>query len=430
MNDSVPRKDKGCSISNMRTALPAIRPIRLSALNSQLSTLCFLLILPLILAVARCLGQESKSPWAAATDEFTSQLKLMQGDRNAFNPDTYFAPGGIICVVVAGKPAHVMPFGYGSANDVKALADQPAARLDPALGTPVKAHSLFRLGSTSKLFVGLALAMCKDRALVQYDDPIAKYLSEFVDTEVGKLTLKQLFTHSGGLPSLHKAGLRETDDEVIKATMTDIISSTVKITPDAAKLNQFSYSNLGVVLLAEVIARVQRRTYETFVESEILAPLGMKQTWFHTSQIDRSLRTTGYFPNFSPATDPDLQGYAPVGGMYSTGPDMAKLMGLFQQALRGKEPLPSPFKPEIIRDLTSVYLQEGQRAMGVSMDIGYNEGQTMIGHNGRINGYASYFTWAKESEVGLVFLANGAFPLGRTSAPDLLKRLLRVKKTD
>ena len=388
------------------------------------------LLVPLIFAAALCLGQDGKSAWVTTTENFVADLKLMQGDKNAFTPDTFFAPGGIICVVVAGKPVHYLPFGYSSAHDVKDLADKPAAPLDPALGAPVRETSLFRLGSTSKLFVGLALALCKDRGMVHYEDLVSKYLNELAGTEVGKITLKQLFTHSGGLPSLHKPGLRETDDEVIKATMADIISSTSKLTPDAAKLNQFSYSNLGVVLLAEVIARVQRRPYETFVENEILAPLGMKHTWFHTRQIDHALKTTGYFPNFRPATDPDLQAYAPVGGMYSTGPDMAKLMSVFQLALQGKDPLPAPFKPAIIRDVTSVYLQEGQRAMGVSMDIGYHEGQTMIGHNGRIDGYASYFTWAREAEVGLVFWANGAFPLGRTSAPELMKRLLRAKKPD
>jgi CubicO group peptidase (beta-lactamase class C family) len=388
------------------------------------------LIIPLIFSAALCLGREGKSPWITTTEEFLSELKLMQGAKDAFTPDTYFAPGGIICVVVAGNTVHCLPFGYSNANRIEDLIEKPTHRYDPAQGTPVKESSLFRLGSTSKLFVGLALAMCKNRGSVQYDDPISKYLSEFVDTEVGRITLKQLFTHSGGLPSLHKAGLRERDDEVINATMTEIINSTLKISPDTSKLNQFSYSNLGVLLLAEIISRVQSRPYEAFVEDEILAPLGMKHTWFHTSQIKRSLKTTGYFPNFSPATDPDLQAYAPVGGMYSTGPDMAKLMSLFQKALNGKEPLPSPFKPEIIRDLTSVYLKERQRAMGVSIDIGYSETQTMIGHNGRIDGYASYFTWAKESEVGVVFLANGGFPLGRTSAPELMKRLLRVEKPD
>jgi CubicO group peptidase (beta-lactamase class C family) len=388
------------------------------------------IIIALIFSAALGLGQESKSPWSTTTEEFLAELKLMQGAKDAFNPDTYFAPGGIICVVVAGKPVHCVPFGYSTANSITELADKPAHRHDPAQGVPVKESSLFRLGSTSKLFVGLALAMVKDRGLVRYDDPVSKYLSEFVGTEVGKISVKQLFTHSGGLPSLHKPGLRERDDEVVKATMKEIISSTVKIAPDTAKVGQFSYSNVGVVLLAEIISRVQSRPYEAFVEREILAPLGMKHTYFHTSQIDRSLKTTGYFPNFSPATDPDLQAYAPVGGMYSTGPDMAKLMGLFQMALNGRESLPMPFKPEIIRDLTSVYLQEGQRAMGVSMDIGYQEAQTMIGHNGRIDGYASYFTWAKEAEVGLVFLANGGFPLGRTSAPELLKKLLRVKKPE
>lgn len=405
---------------------PALRyPARLRGKSARLAFL-----VPLLLSAALCLAQAGRSPWSTTTDAFLAELKLMQGDRNAFHADTYFAPGGIICVVVAGELVHCVPFGYSSTSNSKDLGEKPAARHDPALGPPVRENSLFRLGSTSKLFVGLALAMCKDRGLVQYDAPLANYLSEFKATEVGKITLQQLFTHSGGLPSLHKAGLRENDPEIVNATIADIIGSMVQLSPDTAKLGRFSYSNAGVALLAEVVARVAGRPYEAFVAGEILAPLDMKQTWFHTRQIDRSLKTTGYFPNFSAATDPDLQGYAPVGGMYSTGPDMAKLMGLLQRALSGKGPLPAPFKPEIIRDLTSVYLKEGQRGMGVSIDIGYNEGQTMLGHNGRIDGYASYFTWARESEVGLVFLANGAFPLGRTSAPALLKRLLPIQKTD
>ncbi|MBM3851834.1 MAG: beta-lactamase family protein, partial [Verrucomicrobia bacterium] len=338
-------------------------------------------IIALILAAAPCLAQEGKSAWATATEDFLSELMLVKGEMNTFTPDTYFAPGGIICVVVAGKPVHCRPFGYSSANNLKDLVGKPAHLYDPAQGTPVRENSLFRLGSTSKLFVGLALALCKGRGLVQYDGPVSKYLRELEGTAVGRITLQQLFTHSGGLPSLHKPGLRERDDEVVKATMPEVIRSVAQISPDAAKVNRFSYSNVGVLLLAEVIGRVQSRPYEAFVENEILVPLGMKHTCFHPGQIDRSLKTTGYFPNFNPATDPDLQAYAPVGGMYSTGPDMAKLMSLLQQALNGKEPLPSPFKPEIIRDLTADYLREGQRAMGVSVDIGYGEAQTMIGHN-------------------------------------------------
>src|SRR5688572_23909772 len=109
------------------------------------------LILALIFVAAPCLAQEGKSPWITTTEKFLSELKLMQGDRNAFTSDTYFAPGGIISVVVAGKPTLFLPFGYSSANDVKDLAEKPAARFDPAQGTPVNESSLFRLGSTSKL---------------------------------------------------------------------------------------------------------------------------------------------------------------------------------------------------------------------------------------------------------------------------------------
>lgn len=383
-----------------------------------------LLILILFSALS-CPGQNSTGFWASTIEEFLSELRLMQGDKNAFTPDTYFAPGGIICVVVEGKTEHCQPFGYSSAIDAQELIDKPADSFDASLGSPVKENSLFRLGSTSKMFVGLALAMCKDKGLVHYDDPISKHIDELLNTDAGNTTLKQLFTHSGGLLPLHKEGLRERDDEVTNATMEEIVTSAKSISPDTSKVGQFSYSNTGVLLLAEAVTRVQDLPYEDFVKSYILEPLGMDHTYFHTREIDTILKTTGYFPNFQPAIDPDLQGYAPVGGMYSTGPDMAKLMGLLQSALSGTEQVDLPIKPEVIKDLTSVFLKEGERAMGVSIDIGYRDGHTMIGHNGRINGYASYFTFSKKAEVGLVFMANGGFPLGRTSAPELLQRLLQ-----
>jgi len=369
-----------------------------------------------------CSGPEQKEPWLSTTETFLSELGLMQGDKESFTPDTYYALGGIVCVVSEGEAKLYRPFGYSSSDRIEDLLDQPASKIDPSLGTPVVENSLFRLGSTSKMFVGLALAMCKDEGLVRYDDPVSNYLDELLSTEIANTTLKQLFTHCGGLPPLHKEGLRERDDEVTNATMADILASAKAISPDSTKVGQFSYSNVGIILLAEVVSRVQRIPYEAFVKNEILAPLGMNHTYFHTSEIDPSLKTTGYFPNLQPAMDPDLQGYAPVGGMYSTGPDMAKLMSLFQKALSGKTQN-LVIKAEIIEDLTTEYHREGDRAMGVSIDIGYHDEYTMIGHNGRINGYASYFNFAKEPDVGLIFMANGGFPLGRTSAPELLRRL-------
>jgi len=384
--------------------------------------------LAILFTTLSCPGQKATESYISTTETFLSELRLMQGDKNAFTPDTYYAPGGIICVVAEGEAKLFRPFGYGSTDNIEDLVGQPASSVDPSLGTPVVENSLFRLGSTSKMFVGLALAMGKDEGLLRYDDPVSNYLDELLHTEIANTTLKQLFTHSGGLPPLHKEGLRERDDEVTNATIADILASAAAISPDSTKVGQFSYSNVGIVLLAEVVSRVQGIPYEAFVKNEILIPLGMNQTYFHTSGIEPSLKTTGYFPNYQPAIDPDLQGYAPVGGMYSTGPDMTKLVSLFQKALSGKAQHLA-IKAEIIRDLTTVFLKDDQRAMGVSIDIGYRDGQTMIGHNGRINGYASYFTFAKEAEIGLIFLANGGFPLGRTSAPELLDRLLDAQSS-
>lgn len=383
-----------------------------------------------ILTPSICIGETYGEPWKSTTESFLSELQLMQGPKDSFTPDTYYGPGGVICVVANGAVQFCRPFGYREANDIKEIADQPALPFNPDLGKPVEERSLFRLGSTSKLFVGLSLAICKNQGLVDYDDAVSKYLNEFSGSVVGRLTLKELFTHSGGLIPLHKPGLRERDDEVTNATTKEILGGILKLTPDESKLGRFSYSNIGILLLAEVVSRAQDLPFEAFVAKSILEPLEMDNTYFHTSQIDPSLKTTGYYPNFTSAIDPDLQGYAPVGGMYSTGPDMAKLMAFLQEALSRDSNRSLPIEPQVVRDLATVYLKEADRAMGVSLDIGYRNGQTMLGHNGRINGYASYFTFAKEAKVGIVFLSNGGFPLGRTSAPELLDRLLQANSQD
>jgi CubicO group peptidase (beta-lactamase class C family) len=231
-------------------------------------------------------GQKSKESWISTTENFLSDLKLMQGDKESFTPDTYFAPGGIICLVIEGDVKYYRPFGYSRAYNIEDLTEKSAAQLDPASGTPVKENSLFRLGSTSKMFVGLSLAICKNRGLVNYDNPISKYLNEFLYTESGDISLKQLFTHSGGLPPLHKPGLRERDPEVINSTMAEIIGSVLELIPDPSKTNQFSYSNVGVLLLAEVVSRVQPQPYETFVQNEILDPLGMNHTYFRVFPLN------------------------------------------------------------------------------------------------------------------------------------------------
>lgn len=132
----------------------------------------------------------------------------MQGDKNASTPDTYYASGGMICVVTDGELVVSRPFGDVDTSDIESLINQGADQFDPSLGNPVKMDSLFRLGSTSKMFVGLALAICKEDGLVSYDDAASKYIDTLEDTAAGETTLRQLFTHSGGLLPLHRPGLR------------------------------------------------------------------------------------------------------------------------------------------------------------------------------------------------------------------------------
>jgi len=68
---------------------------------------------------------------------------------------------------------------------------------------PVDGDTIFKIGSVTKVFTSLALADMVRRKEIALDDPAARYLSENVVMRNGKsITLRDLSTHSSGLPSL------------------------------------------------------------------------------------------------------------------------------------------------------------------------------------------------------------------------------------
>ena len=91
-----------------------------------LPQLVIFIIFNLAVSVSTSFGQSTQANLASATDEFLSELKLMQGDKTAFTPETYYAPGGMICVAARGELVVSRPFGYADTSNIESLIDQAA----------------------------------------------------------------------------------------------------------------------------------------------------------------------------------------------------------------------------------------------------------------------------------------------------------------
>lgn len=91
-------------------------------------------------------------------------------------------PGAALVMVCGGKVVLAQGFGHASVET----------------DAPVTPSTLFRLGSTSKIFTGLALASLADQGKIKLDQPIGTYVKD-LGPRLSAVTLHQLLTHSAGL---------------------------------------------------------------------------------------------------------------------------------------------------------------------------------------------------------------------------------------
>lgn len=229
------------------------------------------------------------------------------------------APGVVITVVKDGRV--LLSRGYGTTR--------------VSGGRPVTAATLTSVASVTKTFNATALAMLVDDGLLAWDDPVRKHIPEF---EFGdpyrteQITIRDLITHRAGLPAV-LGGLWSND-----YTIQDALHDLQTAEPRIAFRERVDYSQVGVAILGEVVARASKSTWPAFVQRRILDPLGMSATYPGTKEFLAA--------HPEPTATPALMGrallengavvdgpwrgagliYTPAGGVVTSGDDMAKYM--------------------------------------------------------------------------------------------------------
>lgn len=147
-------------------------------------------------------------------------------------------------------------------------------------GDPAAADSIFEIGSVTKTFVALLLAIMVRSGAVALDEPVADFLLPSVRKTFfyadSPITLRHLATHTSGL-LMNPTNLVLTDPWSRAEYGSDKLYAYL----ETARLQSpgvVRYSNLGFALLAYVLSLRAHSTFDDLVRERICGPLGMVDT--------------------------------------------------------------------------------------------------------------------------------------------------------
>jgi CubicO group peptidase (beta-lactamase class C family) len=199
-------------------------------------------------------------------------------------------------------------------------------------GQPVTGDTPFPLGSISKSFTALAIMQLVEADRLELDGAIADHLDVFAGQSGAAITIRQLLSHTSGYSTLQgnqsHAGLAEDRDDV-SARVRHLAMSG----PAGPVGSRWQYSNANYLILGALIETVSGLEYGAYVETRILEPLGMDDSFVGGS--DRGAHrvvATGHNPWFggrrpvAVSDQPSGRAMAPAGGVVGSAADVARYL--------------------------------------------------------------------------------------------------------
>jgi CubicO group peptidase (beta-lactamase class C family) len=308
------------------------------------------------------------------------------------------------------------PNDHGLATQLIALAGRRARSVAAALvdlaASPntrfafiaAERETCFEIGSITKALTGMLLADAVNRGEVSLDTTIGALVQSGVGTGFGSVSLRELCTHTSGLPRLPR-GLRTIlRAERFHVLGTDPYRGTTAsgVLRAAARQRlwgrgQFRYSNLGGAVLGQLLALGAGVDYGPLMTERLFAPLGMAASTVASPQL---MAAPGWSSTGRRRPPWTMGGYAPAGGVISTLGDMTRLAVAL---LDGSAPGRGSLTP-----IEGVASGAPNRARGMFWVIEPIPGteRTMVWHNGQTGGYSSFLGLAPQSGRAVIVLAN------------------------
>jgi len=151
--------------------------------------------------------------------------------------------------------------------------------------------------SVTKTFTALAILQLIEKGEIELNDPVSQYLTGFPYSQ--EITIRNLLTHTSGIPNpvpLSWIHLKEDHKSFDKQSFVKTVISNHKKT----KFNpneKSAYSNIGYIILGQIIEQITDQSYEVYIEKNILNKINPKELDFEIN--DPKTHATGYQEKWS-----------------------------------------------------------------------------------------------------------------------------------
>jgi len=321
-------------------------------------------------------------------------------------------PGCAVGVINNGEYIHKR--GYGLANLEHNIS--------------IDENSIFRIGSISKQFTAMAIAILEEKGLLAFDDEMQKHIPDLIDYGE-EVTINQMIHHFSGLGDYedmdYPGRFKNAVDEEFRWGNEDYLTNKefyalIKTLPLFRKPERkFWYSNAGYALLTLVAQNVSGLNLRELAERDIFKPLAMNDTFFNDDvNLIIKNRADGYSPIKGKPGQYKINmtnlSWVGDGGVHTSLNDFIKWDQNFYDNKLGAAEV------SLIKTMEKTYAetkvkkrnqkmsreQENQRTYAFAQNLAYYNGYKRWSHSGSWVGYLAHYTRFPELSFSTAVFCN------------------------
>ena len=287
---------------------------------------------------------------------------------------------------------------------------------------PFTAHTLFPIGSNTKLFTAVAAGLLVEEGRLQYDRPIRDAVPALVfynDQLNNQVTLRDMLSHRTGI-TRHDSIWYKSD-----FSAEDLFERVRYLEPAQPLRQSFLYNNMMYAAVGHIIEMKAGVSYTDYIRTHILGPLDMHSTVLSAKEMqadpdhalpyserweDGRLYQIPYYDEFT--------GLTPAGAVVSNIEDLSHwLMALMDNGnFRGHPVIPSGVLAATLEPAISLPNSNGDTwtswdllntTYGMARFLSVYRGHLLSYHGGHIDGYRAQISYLPREKIGVIVLVMG-----------------------
>lgn len=305
----------------------------------------------------------------------------------------------------------------GVMKDGEIILNQGFGHRDVEKDLPATPDTLYAIGSTSKAFTAMGLALLIEQGKLNWDDPVRKHIPTFkmFDPYVTEnMTVRDLLCHRSGLPRYDLMWYNSP------YSREELIERLQYLEPNVGFRTTWQYQNLMFMTAGYLSGVVAGTSWETFTSDQILNKLGMENTNFSVKESaassDHALPYEQREEQVKAVPFRDISTVGPAGSINSSVNDMLRWLTIHMNS--GKQGDTQFVSEENLKQMhtghtliadappLNAFPETLQSSYGLGWAITPYRGNKIVWHTGGIDGFSALVTFIPSANIGMVILTN------------------------